>query len=167
MTKIQELMPWMRTTGGSPSRNVGSSLAALQEEMNQLFDNFFSGRPSFIPEWTEGMGSVPAINIVENGDSFKVDAVLAGMDPKNVDVEVANGFLTIKGSTETEKKEEGVNYLRHEISCGSCLRTVALPVTADGDKAKASFKNGILTVMIPKKAEAVQKAKKIEVKAAA
>jgi HSP20 family protein len=157
MTRIRELIPWNRP----------SSLSALQEEMNQLFDSFFSGGPAYLNEGNGKEISAPAINIVENGDSFRVEAELPGMDPKNVGVEAANGCLTIRGERKEEKKDEGENYLRQEISCGSFVRTVALPETADSEKARATFRNGVLTLTVPKKPEAVQKPKKIEIKAAA
>lgn len=169
MPKLNELMPWSRPSRLSIGRggDIGTTLVALQQEMNQLFENFFSGRPPSMTEWRQDSISAPAINIVENGDSFKMEAELSGLDPKDVDVEVANGFLTIKGERREEKKDEKENYLRHEISYGSFLRTVPLPAAADGDRAKAAFKNGILTVTVPKRPEALQKPKKIEVKAAA
>jgi HSP20 family protein len=91
------------------------------------------------------------------------------MDPKNVEVEITDGFLTIKGQREEKKEEkdkEG-SYLRREMSFGSFLRTVALPETADFDKAEASFRNGILTITVKKKAAAIAKPKKVAVKQAA
>jgi len=155
MTKIHELMPWNRLSSISMRRGegLGSSLSSLQDEMNRLFEHFYTGAQVYLTDWDEKMIAAPAVNVAENGSSFRVEAELAGMDPKNVDVAVANGFLTLKGERKEEEKKEGENYLRHEISYGYFVRTVALPETAEGDKAKASFKNGILTVTIPKKPE--------------
>ena len=171
MNKISELMHWNRPSSISVRKglDVGSSLATLQEEMNRLFDHFYTGTQLYLTDWDKKLATAPAVNVVEDGSSFKVEAELAGMDPKNVDVEIAGGYLTLKGERKEEKEErkEGGNYLRQEISYGSFLRTIALPETADSDKAKASFKNGILTVTVPKKAEAQQKPRKIEIKVAA
>jgi HSP20 family protein len=171
MSKIHDLIHWNNPSSIFVRKgdNMGFSLASLQEEMNQLFEHFYTGSPLRFAEWDKKSVTAPAINLIEDGCSFKVEAELAGMDPKNVEVEITGGYLTLKGERKEEKEEkkEGGNYLRQEISYGSFLRTVALPETADGDNAKASFKNGILTVTVPKKAEAQQKPRKIEIKSAA
>jgi HSP20 family protein len=171
MTKIRELMPWNNPASVlvRKSENMGSSLMALQEEMNRLFDHFFTGTQLRLTDWDQKLATAPAINVVEDGASFKVEAELAGIDPKHVEVEITGNYLTLKGERKEEKEEkkEGGNYLRQEISYGSFLRTVALPETVDSNKTTASFKNGILTITVPKKAEAQQKPKKVEIKAAA
>jgi len=95
-----------------------------------------------------------------------VEAELAGIDPKNVQVEVTKDGLTLKGERRQEEKQEGKNYLRHEISYGAFNRMIALPDTVDGDKAKATFKNGLLTIEIPKLPEAQKKSKKVEIESA-
>jgi HSP20 family protein len=172
MSKIRDLMPWNLPSAVDVRRGeFGFSLAAAQEEMNRLFERLYRGAEVHLTDWDMKLPATPSINVIETGDSFKVEAALPGMDPKNVSVETAGGYLTISGETCEEKQEkkggkEG-GYLRQEIACGSFLRTVALPETADFDKAKATFRNGILTVAVPKKAEAVQKPRKIEIKEAA
>jgi HSP20 family protein len=170
MSKLRELMHWNTpsTVLVRKGENLGSSLMALQEEMNRLFDHFYTGAELYLTDWDKKAASL-AVNVTEDGSSFKVDAELAGIDPKNVEVEVAGNVLTLKGERKEEKEEkgEGGKVLRQEISYGSFLRTVTLPETADAEKAKASFKNGILTVTVPKKAEAQQKTRKIEIKTAA
>jgi HSP20 family protein len=169
MSKIHELMPWSRPSSIFVRRGegFGSSLSSLQEDMNRLFEHFYNGAQTHLTDWDEGTIAAPSVNVVENGSSFRIEAELAGMDPKNVEVEVSNGTLTLKGERKEEEKEDGKSYLRREISYGSFTRTVALPETADEDKAKATFRNGILTVDIPKKPEAQQKPKKVEIKTAA
>lgn len=171
MNKISELMHWNRPSSifVRKGSEIGSSLASLQEEMNRLFEHFYTGTQLYLTDWDKKLAASPAVNVVEDGSGFKVEAELAGMDPKNVEIEITGGYLTLKGERKEEKEEkkEGGSYLRQEISYGSFLRTVALPETADGDKAKASFKNGILTITVPKKAEAQQKPRKIEIRTAA
>jgi HSP20 family protein len=169
MSKIHELMPWNRPSSifVSKGERSGSSLTSLQEEMNRLFEHFYNGTQAYLTDWDEGALAAPSIDITENGNSFKINAELAGIDPKNVTLEVSNGALTLKGERKADEKEEGENYLRREISYGSFTRTIALPETANSDNAKATFKNGILTVDIPKKPEAQQKPKKVEIKTAA
>ena len=94
-------------------------------------------------------------------------AELAGMQPEDVEVNVTDGFLTIKGEKKEEKEEKDENYLRRETSYGSFQRTIALPETANTEKAEATFRNGVLSIEVPKKAEAVQKPKKLQIKKAA
>lgn len=168
---IRELVHWSRPLGISVRRKADSwgSLSALQDEMNNFFDRLYSGLNVRLTDWDGS--DVPAVNIKENEKSFSVKAELPGIDPKDVDVEVTDGFLTIRGrrSEEKEEKEEekDYSYIRREISEGYFQRTIALPETADCDRADASFKNGILAVSVPKKPEALQKPKKLQIKKAA
>jgi HSP20 family protein len=89
------------------------------------------------------------------------------MDEKNIEVKVVDGGLTIKGEKKDEREEKKKDYYLSERSYGSFERYFRLPESVDADKIEASFKNGVLTVTLPKKAEALKPAKKIEVKAAA
>jgi len=169
MTKIRDMLPWNNPSTINVRRDErGFSISALQEEMNRLFEHFYSGMQVRMTDWDALMPASPAVNITEMQDSFKVEAALPGIDAKDVKVETVGGVLTISGERREENKEEKPgSYLRQEISYGSCVRNVALPDIADGLKAKAEFRNGILTVTVPKKAEAVQKPQKIEIKQAA
>lgn len=163
---LSELVHWNRPSN-VPVRQrnrLGRSLMSLQDDMDRMFQDFFGG--TSLPAWTQE-ASFPAIDIIENGKNFKVKAELAGMQPEDVEISVTDGFLTIKGEKQEEKEEKEDNYLRRETSYGSFQRTVALPETANTDKAEASFKNGVLSIEVPKKAEAVQKPKKIQIKKAA
>jgi HSP20 family protein len=160
-------MNWERPFG-IPVRQGASlmpSIASLQEEMNRLFEHFYKGSEVYLTNWDKGLpGTVPAVNIIENGDSFRVEAELPGIPPESVDVSVSSGFLTIKGEKKEEKEEKDENYIRRESSYGSFCRQIALPETANSDKAEATFKNGILTVKMPKKAGAIQQTKKLQIK---
>ncbi len=170
---IRELIHWNRPFGISVRRrdDAWSSLASLQEEMNNLFERLYNGAGFRLADWSGSKASGPAVDIIEDNKSFTVKAELAGIDPKDVDVEVTDGFLTLRGQRseekEEKKEEKDYSYLRQEISEGYFQRTLALPETADCDKADASFKNGVLTIAIPKKPEALQKPKKLQIKKAA
>jgi HSP20 family protein len=133
--------------------------------MNHLVQNFFGERG--VGRWIGGFESFPAVDIIENEKDFRVRAELAGMQPEDVEVNVTDGFLTIRGEKQEEKEEKDENYLRRETSYGSFQRTIALPDTASTEKAEASFKNGVLSIDVPKKAEAIQKPKKLQIKKAA
>ena len=88
------------------------------------------------------------------------------MDEKNIAVKVVNGNLTIEGEKQEEKEEKKKDYYLHERRFGSFERSFQVPEGVDADKIEASFKKGVLTVVLPKKPEAQKPAKKIDVKAA-
>ena len=108
---------------------------------------------------------MPAVDVSETDKAYEITAELPGMDEKNVEVKVATGVLTIKGEKQDEKEEKKKDYYMRERSFGSFERTFAVPDGVDSDKIDANFKKGILSVTLPKNAEA-QKAEKIAVKAA-
>ena len=147
----------------------------LRNEIDCLFDDFgrdlwqpfrrslFPMAPSFRSQFT--WPSMPAVDVVEGEKAYEITAELPGMDEKNIEVKVANGVLTIKGEKreETEKKEK--DYYLQERSFGAFERTFELPESVEADRIEASFRKGVLTLTLPKKAEAQKPAKKIEVKA--
>jgi HSP20 family protein len=94
-----------------------------------------------------------------------VTAELPGMDEKNIEVKVSNGDLLIKGEKEEEKEEKKKDYYLQERHFGSFERRFRVPEGVDADKIEASFKKGVLTVTLPKTAEAQKAEKKIAVKA--
>ena len=141
------------------------------EEMDRLFEDYFSRgwmRP-FRWEWPSlgemakpFEGKMPKVDVIERDDEVVVKAELPGVDKKDLDVSVTENSVTIKGTTSHEEKEEKGDYYRCEISRGAYARTVALPSYVDADKAKASFKDGVLELKLPK----VEKSKRrsIEIK---
>jgi HSP20 family protein len=161
----------------NPARNVavtqrntfGRSFFSLQDDMNRLFQDFFGEDPHLFLE--NPLEQLPAIDLVENDNDFQIKAALAGIDPEDVEVTCTDGYLTIKGNHKEEAIEESGEkdeyFLRKEISRGSFRRTVPLPTSANFEKADARFKNGILSIAIPKKAEALKKPKRLEIKRAA
>jgi HSP20 family protein len=120
--------------------------------------------PAFRRELTSA--KMPAVDVVENDKGYEITGDLPGMDEKNIEVKVTDGVLTMKGERQEEKEEKNKDYYLQERSFGSFQRSFELPESVDADKIEASFKKGVLTVNLPKKAEAQKPAKKIEVKAA-
>lgn len=104
----------------------------------------------------------PAVDIKEEADKFVIFADVPGVDPKNIEVTMDNGIITIKGERAEEKEEEREGYRRVERSRGSFYRRFSLPDTADADRIAARTANGVLEITIPKR-EAV-KPRKIEVR---
>ena len=138
--------------------------ALLRQEMNTLFDNFFHGF-DIAPSWGRIDTFNPKVDVKETDKNITVSAEMPGMDDKDIDVSLSRDALTIKGEKKEEKEEKGKDFVRMERSFGSFSRTIPLPVEIDTDKAKAEFKKGVLTVTLPKTAKAIEKTKKISVKA--
>jgi HSP20 family protein len=151
-------------------------LGTLRQEINHLFDDFGIGtwcpssRGSFFDmdpfrRAKAAFSGMPAVDVTETENGYKVVAELPGMDEKNIEVKIANGVLTIKGEKQEEKEEEQQDYYVRERSFGSFERTFPVPDGVELDKVDASFKKGVLTVTLPKTAEAQKSEKKITVKA--
>jgi HSP20 family protein len=138
------------------------------EEMDRMFDQYFRRSwmrpwrfewPSF-PELALPEMKLPKVDVVDREAEVVIKAEVPGVEKKDLDISVGEDSVTIKGSTSHEEKEEKGDYYRREISRGAFLRTVALPATVDGSKAKASFKDGMLELTLPK----VEKARRHTVK---
>ena len=150
----------------------------LRREIDRLFDDFWSGsRRSPVeraifdvePSWRGefNWGKTPAIDVAETDKAYEVTAELPGMDEKNIEVKLAGDVLTIKGEKKDEKEERKKDYYVSERRFGSFQRSFTVPVGVDADKIEANFKNGILTVTLPKSPQAQKNEKKIEIRKAA
>ncbi len=138
------------------------------EEMDRMFDQFLRRGwmrpwrfewPSF-PELAMPELRIPKVDVVDRESEVVVRAEVPGVEKKDLDISIGEASVTIKGETRREEKEEKGEYYRCEISRGAFSRTVALPADVDGTKAKASFKEGMLELTIPK----LEKAKRHSVK---
>ena len=138
-------------------------IATLQRDMNRLFEGFWTRAGNL--DWPWGGGEARS-DVVETSDAVEVSIELPGLEMKDIDVTVTDDMLTIKGEKKVERQEEKKGYYLSERSYGSIYRTIPLPPGVDGEKAEASFKNGVLTLALPKTAEAQAKVKRIEVKSA-
>jgi HSP20 family protein len=141
------------------------------EEMDQMLENFIRRgwmRPFHweLPSWRELTASLesrlPRVDVVDRPEEVVVRAEVPGVEKENLDVSLADNTITIKGSTSHEEKEEKGNYYRSEMSRGSFTRTITLPADVDGSKTKATFKNGIVEVTMPKVAAAKRRTIKVE-----
>lgn len=127
----------------------------MEEMMNRLPTGFNRGGEL-------GKGFVPAMNVYEEDDAIVVETPLAGIDPKDVNVSVEKGVLTVQGETKKEHEVDDKNYYRKEIRSGSFFRQVALPSAVNEEDVSAEFDQGMLKIRAPK---AEPKAgKKIDVK---
>jgi HSP20 family protein len=144
--------------------------ASLRHEVDRLFEEFDGGFGRWrLPRSFFGGDIVrapaPAVDIAESDKAYEVTAELPGMAEADVQVEVINGDLRIKGEKKEEKEEKGKEYYLSERRYGSFERRFTIPEGVDVDKIDATFKGGVLTVTLPKTAAAQKAAKKITVKA--
>ncbi len=159
----------------TPALHPWRPLESLRREIDQLFEDFgFTWqsplRRSFFDmdpfrRAKAAFSGMPAVDVTQTEKGYEVIAELPGMDEKNIEVKIANGILTIRGEKQEEKEEKKKDYYVRERSFGSFERTFPVPDGVDLDKVDASFKKGVLTVTLPKTAEAQKAEKKIAVKA--
>ena len=135
------------------------NLANWQEQVNRMFESAFSGRreASALTTWA------PAVDIYETENELVLKADLPDMNEKDLDVQVENNMLTIRGERKFEQKVKEDNYLRIERTYGSFSRSFSLPNTISSENIKAEYKNGVLTIEIPKRSGSKPKQVKISV----
>ena len=136
---------------------------SLQDQISRLFNEAFdrSADESSITTWA------PAVDIFETEQELVVKADLPDIKPEELDIRVENNILTIRGERKFEKKVNENNYLRVERSYGSFSRSFSLANTVNSEAIKAEYKNGVLTLTIPKREEAKPKQIKVNVDAPA
>ena len=131
---MRSLMPW-------------TGMTSLKQEMDRLFDRFAE------PKWGDffALGEwAPSLDLTETKDALVVKVETPGMDPKDIQLELQENLLTVKGEKKQAKEEKDERFHRVERSYGAFTRSVRLPVAVDGSKVTAAFKNGLLTVTLPK-----------------
>lgn len=154
-----DLERWRPRFGALTRWDPLAELRDLQREMDRLFETFF-GRPR--AGLTEEAWN-PLVDIYETKDQLIVKAELPGIKPEEVEVNIVGDTLTLKGERKQEKGVSEEGYYRREQVYGAFQRSLTLPQTVDPGKVKATFKNGILEVVLSKKEEAKPKAIKVEV----
>lgn len=137
------------------------SFGTFQAQMNRVFDQAFrnQGRPddSSVAAWA------PAVDIYETENELVLKADIPDLNEKDLDVQVENNMLTIRGERKFEQQVKEESYLRVERTYGSFMRSFALPNTINTENIRADYKNGVLTVTLPKRAESRPKQVKISV----
>jgi HSP20 family protein len=129
-----------------------AGLRVFQDSLSRLFSEPGNARP-----WT------PAVDILENENELILKADLPEVDAKNVGIQMENGTLTLRGERKFEEQKNGKGYHRIERAYGRFVRAFSLPETVDAEKVKADYKNGVLTVTLPKKEVAKPRTVNIEV----
>ena len=142
-------------------------LTRWERDMDRMMDEYFGRRtrPWWPQRWFGGEDmevTAPAVDMFEEKDDIVVKAEIPGMTKDNIEVNLTDHTLTIKGEKKKEEEVKKENYFRSERSYGSFVRTLPLPTDVHGDKVEATFKNGILEIRLPKTEAA--KAKEVKIK---
>jgi HSP20 family protein len=155
---LKPLIPVRRETNDV---RLFNPFLSLQREVEDVFQNFTRDWPAFR---STGLATdlVPSTDVVENDKEIQITAELPGLEEKDVQINLVDNVLTIKGEKKAEKEEKDKNYRLVERSYGSFSRSIELPASVDAGAIKASISKGVLTVVIPKPTPA--QTKKIEVK---
>jgi HSP20 family protein len=168
---IRDLIPWSRQENRlpatvSPDRDRSDHpLLSLHREVNRLFDDVFRGFGMPSLGGLERSLSWPSLELGEADKEVRVTAELPGLEEKDVDITVEEGVLTLRGEKKSEVEDKDRGYT--ERSYGRFERRIALPRGVEQDKARATFKNGVLTVTLPKSEAANENVRRIPVNAQA
>lgn len=168
--QIKDLIPWGRDKDQNAASENGQSpnpLVSLQRDINHVFEDFWHKVENGWNGSDNLVGiSGPSTDVTETDKSLEVSVELPGMTEEDIDISVSGNAMTIRGEKKIEHEEERKGIYMSERHYGSFYRTLPLPADVDADKAEAKFKNGVLTVSLPKTEEALASIKRIPVKAA-
>ena len=155
----------VRGLTGNRDIAVKNPFMELQQQMNQLFSHFFDSQA--VSPFRERFEDIfPNVDIQERNKEIVVTAELPGLEQNDVDISISNDILTLRGEKKQSKEQKEENYYRMERSYGSFHRDIPLPADVETENITAVFKNGVLTMQIPKKPDAQRKTKRIEIKTA-
>ena len=170
---FRDLIPFGRDRRDVGTRGGDNPFESFQREMNRLFDDFFRGAgvgtsPARFggAEGSFGGAATPRVDVSESDDAYEVTAELPGLEEKDVEVLLDRNLLTLKGEKRAEREEKGKDYHLTERTFGTFRRSIPLPAEVDQGKVEAHFRNGVLTVKLPKAEQARSQAKRIEVRSA-
>lgn len=147
------LIPWRKgQEGGLTRAEERDPFAALQQEMNRMFDSFWNGNEMFrAPMWAERANwMAPKLDVAETDKAVEVTVELPGLSEQNLDVELMSDCLKIHGEKKDERETKERNFHRTERSFGSFERVIPLPAKVNREGVQATFKNGVLSVVLPK-----------------
>lgn len=169
----RNLAPWrwgsLRSFGNDRSLDaLRTEMESLHRSIDQLFSDAWNGgfAPSLLSEtWATGK-VMPSLDVVDDDKAIHVTVELPGMTDKDVAVTVDDRTLTIRGEKKEEKEKKEEDVFRRERAYGSFRRTIELPGDVDAAKIEAKFKDGVLTIDLPKTKEAQERIRQIPVKAA-
>jgi HSP20 family protein len=162
---VRDLIPWGRSNNRVPAPyrdDDRSPFLSLHREMNRVFDDFFRDfdmrRPMMGPGFNGGW---PHVDLVETDKEVTITAELPGMEEKDVELVLQDGVLMLRGEKRSETEDKDRQF--SERYYGRFERRIPLDAEVQADKAEARFKNGVLTVTLPKNPEAQPKARRISI----
>jgi HSP20 family protein len=163
MVDLKALVPWRGGKAQTPAlrEEYFDPFATFRREMDRMFDDFFGARAAT----TNWQALTPAIGIDETDGEFIITAELPGVTEKDIEVTFAGDMLTIKGEKKSEAERRNGDGYYMERRFGSFARTVRLPFDAKDSDTEAKFKDGVLTIQIPKPSELQKAVRRIAVKA--
>ena len=135
-------------------RTPNRTLRSLQREVDSLFDRFFDGTGS-----DQGGPAVwvPQTDLVETDEEFQLRLDVPGMSTEDIDINLQNGTLTVRGERTSERTDEGEDYVRVERAFGTFHRTFTLPDTVDEQNIEATYEDGVLHINVPKTEESTRR----------
>ena len=165
MNKLMSKVPVKQAEGATLAPKDWQPLESLRREVDHLFENFDLGfwrtpmRRSIFdvePFWRRELswGTVPPVDVIEKGNAYEITVELPGLNEKDIEVKHSDGMLTIKGEKKEETEEKKTDFYLSERRYGSFERSFRVPASVDTDKIEASFKKGVLTLVLPKRPEA-------------
>jgi len=160
---VRDLVPWSRgDRERSPATRSDSlnPVLSLHREMNRLFDDVFRG---FDSRLFAGRSGWPSMDVEETDKEYRVTAELPGLEERDVEVLLQDGLLTLRGEKKLESENRNRTY--SERFYGRFERQITLDRDVDDSAVAATFKNGVLTVRVPKSAQAVERSKRIPINA--
>jgi HSP20 family protein len=166
---VRDLIPWGRSNGSQVPNLLRDDdrdpFLSLHREVNRLFDDAFRGFGSGLPSFGNGSAfgaGWPSVEIFEADKEVKVTAEVPGLEEKDIEVLLNDGVLTLKGEKRSESEDKDRQF--SERYYGRFERRVQLGVEVDEDKVDARFRNGVLTVTLPKTEKAQSQVKRIAIK---
>ncbi len=165
---IKDLLPWnwgrSEETAVPVRREARDPLDTLRSDLGRAFETFWD-TVSAPAGWSGSELPRPRVEVSESEHDVEITAELPGMDAKDVEVSIAEDVLTLKGERRAEREDRQRAYILRETSYGAFQRSIPLPPGVDPDGAKATFRNGVLTVTVPKTAAAQAEIRRIPVRA--
>jgi HSP20 family protein len=154
---------WER--GESFRKDIEQYLTQVQRDMEKMFTDLRRGFDLQVEEASRFIKKfIPSINVIEDENKITIKAELPGVEPKDVNLTIENDTLIIEGERKEERQSEKEQFKLIESAYGHFKRVIALPESIDANKIEANYKNGVLTIILPKKEEAKRTKQKIEIK---
>ena len=165
--RITDLIPWRTSRRDVAVRTEPADpIRAFRLDIDRAFENFWRIMPSSFPVLSQSeFADTVRVDVSDSGKEVTVTAELPGLTEDDVSVSIVDGELTIRGEKRTDRQSEDDGLIVRERAYGAFERTLPLPEGVDPDAAGATFKNGLLTVVLPKTAEALANVKRIPVQA--